>query len=365
MTQRMIYHHPLPLDPEATSASGIRPCRMREAFQEIGYEVWEVTGYSKERRAKAGDVEHAMRAGVHFDFCYSESSTMPMTMTNPNHLPTDPLLDSFFFRHLHRSGVPVGQFLRDIYWRFPPYRRSVRFPKREAALAAYAYDMWTLRHHVDHVFLPSVQMAKHVNLGNTPFSALPPAHAHDKPLLGPAEGISLFYVGGIGSHYSLHRLFEGVKNAHRQNVDVKLTVCVRPDDWDAVKHEYAPYDCPAIQIVHGHGAQLRPYFEAANIASLFVEPMDYWQLAVPVKLYDYIGAGKPILTSQGTLPAQLVEEQGLGWAIEYNPNSLLDFLVNLSRDPNGLTRAREAVLAHREVHSWRERARQVVATLTG
>ena len=250
MTKRMIYHHPLPLADNATSASGIRPVQMKRAFEKLGYEVWDVTGFTKERAHHAADVRHALRHGTRFDFCYSESSTMPMSMTNPNHLPTRPFLDLSLFRTLRRHGIPVGHFLRDIYWRFPDYRQSVAFPKREAALLAYQWDMWVLRHHVDHVFLPSPEMAEHVNLGRTPFTALPPGHDYPEPLDGPTSGLSLFYVGGIGAHYRMHQLVAGVRKASSEGIDIRLTLCVRPDDWEAVQHEYADQACPAIRVVH-------------------------------------------------------------------------------------------------------------------
>ena len=118
MTKRMIYHHPLPLADNATSASGIRPVQMKRAFEKLGYEVWDVTGFTKERAHHAADVRHALRHGTRFDFCYSESSTMPMSMTNPNHLPTRPFLDLSLFRTQRRHGIPVGPFRRDLYWRF-------------------------------------------------------------------------------------------------------------------------------------------------------------------------------------------------------------------------------------------------------
>ena len=363
--KRMIYHHPLPLTEDATSASGIRPVQMKRAFEKLGYEVWDVTGFTKERAHHAADVRHALRHGTRFDFCYSESSTMPMSMTNPNHLPTRPFLDLSLFRTLRRHGIPVGHFLRDIYWRFPDYRQSVAFPKREAALLAYQWDMWVLRHHVDHVFLPSPEMAEHVNLGRTPFTALPPGHDYPEPLDGPTSGLSLFYVGGIGAHYRMHQLVAGVRKASSEGIDIRLTLCVRPDDWEAVQHEYADQACPAIRVVHTQGSGLRKHFLDANIASLLVEPTDYWRLAVPVKLFEYIGAGKPILATKNTLTGRKVEEESLGWAIDNTSDALVELLTRLQNDPGEVERMRQKVLARREEHSWENRARQVAATLQG
>lgn len=366
MTRRMIFHHPLPLIPDAASASGIRPVQMRRAFEELGYEVWEVTGYTKERGRLASEVRYAIRCGVRFDFCYSESSTMPMTMTNPTHLPTRPFLDVGFFRSLRRNGVPVGQFLRDIYWVFPNYRESLPFFKLRAALAAYEWDMRTLRHHVDRVFLPSLKVGEYINLGNVPVSALEPGHGHAEPLSGPEEGASLFYVGGIGPGYKLHELFAAVKRAwEEKNLDVRLTVCLRSEEWDAVKHEYEQWACPAIEIVHGHGNSLREYFERTNIAAIVVDLDEYWKLGVPVKLYEYVGAGKPVMVTKGSLAGDMVERMELGWTVDNSPEAVVELLERLANDPQEIQRVRARVLSQRDAHTWLERAQQAAEELTG
>ena len=239
------------------------------------------------------------------------------------------------------------------------------FAKREAALVVYQWEMWVLRHHVDHVFLPSPEMAEHVNLGRTPFSALPPGHDYPEPLDGPTSGLSIFYVGGIGAHYRMHQIFAGVKKASAEGINVRLTLCVRPDDWETVHHEYAELACPAIRVVHAQGAGLREHFLEANIASLLVEPTDYWRLAVPVKLFEYIGAGKPILATKGTLTGKKVEEDSLGWVIDNTSEALVELLRRLEHDPGEVERKRQTLLTHREGHSWENRARQVAATLQG
>ena len=53
----MIFHHPLPLNPQATSASGIRPLQMIKAFEALGYQVDLVTGYAQERKEKIKQIK--------------------------------------------------------------------------------------------------------------------------------------------------------------------------------------------------------------------------------------------------------------------------------------------------------------------
>ena len=290
---------------------------------------------------------------------------MPMTMTNPTHLPSRPFLDLGFFRSLRKNGIPVGQFLRDIYWVFPEYRESLSFLKVQAALAAYEWDLRTLRRHVDRVFLPSLKVGEYINLGNVPVSALEPGHGHAEPLPGPDTGLSLFYVGGIGFDYKLHELFAAVKQAWEKNLDVLLIVCLRPEDWDAVKHEYEQWACPAIEVVHGHGNVLQEYFERTNIATIVVDLDEYWKLGVPVKLYDYIGAGKPVMVTKGSLAGDMVERMEVGWTVDNSSEAVIKLLERLANDPQEIQRVRDRVLAQRGAYTWRERARQAAEELTG
>src|SRR5699024_12009507 len=104
----IIFHHPLPLDLNARSASGIRPKRMLQAFRELGYEVDLVTGYAKERKAAVKAVKEKIKQGIQYDFVYAESSTMPTIMTEPHHLPLHPFLDFSFFRFCKKQDIPVG-----------------------------------------------------------------------------------------------------------------------------------------------------------------------------------------------------------------------------------------------------------------
>lgn len=55
--KRMIFHHPLPLDRNAKSTSGIRPLKMVQAFEKLGYEVIKVTGYRRERKRKSNAIK--------------------------------------------------------------------------------------------------------------------------------------------------------------------------------------------------------------------------------------------------------------------------------------------------------------------
>lgn len=360
----MIFHAPFTLEENASSASGIRPVQMRDAFEKLGYEVTTVTGSSSDRAQAMKRVHADLSAGKAFDFCYSESSTMPMTMTDKHHLPVRPWQDFGFFKALRRSGIQVGHFLRDFYWAFPEYRKSNRFPKREFALLGYAWDMHNYRSSVDRLYLPSLGMGPYLRLDGVLLDELPPGQGWSDPVPGPTDGLHLFYVGGVGAHYRLHRFVEAVSIARSRGADVTVTLCTPQAQWEAVRSEYEPWLSDGIRVVQGHGSALRPYFEASNVGALMVEPEEYRSFAAPVKLFDYLGAGKPVIASEGTFAASIAQREGWGWALPYDTEPLAEWLIEAAADNTVLASKRPAVDAGRERHTWLARAQKVAADLS-
>lgn len=361
----MVFHAPYPLDPTSTRASRFRPVKMHDAFEALGYDVWAVTGYSRDRAAGMRRIRDALASGVKFDFCYSESSTMPMTMCDPRHLPTRPLLDAGFFRLLKRHRVPIGHFLRDIYWAFPGYREEVRPPKREAALAAYAWDLRNLRATLTRLYVPYRRMADYIDTGSLSIAELPPGHDIVDPAPGPSTGVRLLYVGDVGVFYRFERMVDAVSRAFKCGADVRLTICTREDSWLRSRDSYGPLLSDAITVVHAGGTALPGLYAQANVASLFVEPDEYWKISMPVKMFEYVGYGKPIFAAAESPSSDFVRAEDVGWTLPYDTETCVGLLVELSADPDRIAAARQRTLLAAARHTWLARARQVAEDLRG
>ncbi|MEL4506334.1 glycosyltransferase [Luteococcus sp. H138] len=357
---RMIFHAPYPLNRMATSASGIRPVRMRDAFESLGYEVWEVTGTSGQRVEAAAKVRRALADGLHFDFCYSESSTMPTLLTDPDHLPHHPLVDFALLRTLRAHGTRVGLFYRDIYWRFPNYGVGLNPVKKYSALAAYRHDLLAYRRATDVLFLPSREMAAHVGDPRLTYSPLPPGHDVPEPTEVSPEPLRMLYVGGIGAHYRLHALTQAMADVP----EAHLVLCCREADWAAIRDEYEPLP-PNVEVVHRSGEELKELYQRTNVAVVYAEPVEYWDFAAPVKVYEYLGNGKPMIASEGSLTGRFVAENRLGWSLPYSREAATELLRHLVASPDEVHRAHQDVMGAREGHTWLERARTVVRELTG
>ncbi|WP_420176460.1 glycosyltransferase [Luteococcus sp. OSA5] len=358
---RIIYHVPYPLVFENPGGSGVRPVKMLRALESIG-EVWLVSGHTAERKKAIAKVDAAIARGVTFDLVYSESSTMPTALTDPDHLPRHPFMDFAFLHRMRRHGLKVGLFYRDIYWRFDDYAPHVPRLKRLFSKAMYRYDCLAYRLAVDVLYLPSEQMAAYVPFSSKRTKPLPPGHdiVGTPPETNPAP-LSLLFVGGFNDHYRLHELFAAVQ----QCPDVHLTVCTRESEWQAARHSYEEYLADNIEIVHRHGEGLKELFAKANIGVLCIEPSEYRNFAAPLKFYEYIGNGKPILCSNHTLTGDLVTKWGIGWTVDYDRKAFVDLLHQLTAHPDQVSERRSQVLNVRMVNSWRGRAGQIVKDLTG
>lgn len=360
--RRCIFHYPLPIDRNSPFGGQQRPARIIDALSEWG-EVWIVDGSAEQRRASMKRVREAIASGQRFDFCYSESSTMPTTMTGANHFPSHPLLDFAFLAGLRRAGIPVGLFYRDIYWKFPVYGRDLPAWRRWAAKLAYRYDLMAYRACLDVLFLPSLRMGELVPVGSRVKKvALPPGSDIDtEPAMTACPPLRLFYVGGIGELYQLHELCAAVRDLP----GVEFTICTRANEWQAVKADYADVMGPNISVVHASGKkELEPYFEWCNIAVLAMKPDPYRDFAAPLKLYEYIGNGKPILATGDTMVGDVVGRDGLGWTVPYSADSFRTVLEDLGTHPERVEQAHRAVLAVRPRNTWAARVEELADELT-
>lgn len=359
----MIFHVPFRLNPEATSASGIRPVQMLKAFNEIGYTVDIVDGTSAQRKKAIKQVKDKIRNGKQYDFTYSECSTMPTLLTDPHHLPLAPFVDFSFFSFLRKHTIPIGLFYRDIYWLFEEYKESIPLWKVYFAKIFYRYDLFKYRSLLNIIYLPSRKMAEHIPIIDTRIcEPLPPGHTGlvaAKRDLAPNR-LNLLYIGGLGPNYKMHDLFKALEDCP----DIHLTLCTRETEWLAVKDEYCPDTIPDnIHIVHKSGAALVDLYMKTDIALLLVSPMIWRDFAAPVKLYEYIGYGTPVISSEGTLVGNFVEDNKIGWTIPYDVSSIKELLTKLQRDKSLIEPETEAIRTIAAKHSWQTRARKVAHDL--
>jgi len=275
-------------------------------------------------------------------------------------LPTRPRLDFAFLARLKSVGIPLGLFYRDIYWRFPEYGATLPWWKARAAKLFYWYDLFQYQRLLDRLYLPSMAMAGQVPwVDRACMAALPPGFV-DRPFaFRPSAALRLLYVGGLGVHYQMHELFRALEHLPQ----IEFTLCTRESEWHAVRHEYPLPAAGNIRVVHRSGSDLVELFAEADLCMLFVKPHPYRDFAMPLKLYEYIGAGKPVIASDQTLGADFVQSQGIGWSVPYAASEVSALLVQILNDRSMVEPKQSALRRIKHAHTWQARASQVAADL--
>lgn len=355
---RVIFYYPRPVPQLPRVGSEVRVASMLRAFDQAGADVVVVDGFGRRRAATMRSIARSARRGDRFDLVYGELTTMPTILADPHHLPARPLADARFLRVMRRSGTRVGIFYRDVHWRFEPYRRRTAAAKRYPALAAYRLELAALRHLVDALFLPSPAMTAHLPgwAGDPRVVALPPGGDRLDLEWAPTPGrLALLYVGGVRPPlYDLGPLLDAVVAAPGAH----LTVCC-PESETGELAAWSGHD--RITVVHEHGPALVARYRACDVSCLVYPPDPYRRITMPIKLFESIGAGRPILATDDDPAGLFVAERGLGWA-----EPLADLAATIGRlvaDPAEIARVRDSVVAQQAGHTWQARAEFVVEHL--
>lgn len=257
----------------------------------------------------------------------------------------------------------MGLFYRDVYWRFPGFADRQSRLRRMAARAAFRFDLLWYREVVDVLYLPSLPMLEHVPISSKVLAkALPPGTVIRATAVPASDGpLEVLYVGGMGGMYNVGRFVEALGGV----MNLRLTLCTRAQEWEAVKEEYLPIMGENTRVVHQSGAELVETMKRTHLATVCVEPNLYRSFAAPVKLFDGVGMGIPVVASNGTHAANLVDEFNLGWRVNYEVEAIRNLFAHLASNRHEVSAMHEQVSATRDDHTWEARARQVVRDLRG
>ncbi len=358
---RCIIHIPNKLNSKMASASQIRPKKMIDAFKSIGCEVDVIEGTSKERATAIKRIKKNIDCGIKYDFMYAESSTMPTLLTDPKHLPLHPLLDFNFFKYIKKHDICIGLFYRDVYWKFPIYKDSVKGVKAAFATLMYQYDLRQYDKYLDILYMPTRDGFKYVedDVREVVLDILPPGCVYKTidTKQRNIDSITLLYVGGLGKQYQIDKVLEVV----RDYPAYRLILCCRENEWLKVKGELEPLLADNIEVVHKSGDELNALYERADIGILLFQPDDYSQIkiAMPYKTFEYMGFGLPMIASADTAVGDYVEEQKIGWTIPYDNNSLRYLLSSLNSNRADISSKSKACVELAKNNRWEDRALKV------
>ena len=366
--KKCIVYIPYELVEHGMGARMVRPRKMIEAFRNIGYDVYVIDGFSENRKKLIKTIKNQICSGVIYDFMYVESSTEPMLLTVPHHLPTYPFLDFGFFRFIKAHSIPIGLFYCDIYWKFDTYGNDLPAWKRIGGLLNYQYDIKQYKKYLSKFYVPNLQTMRYLGEDElTKIAAELPPGADDLIVNKSSyacrdfseKPLTVFYVGGIGNHY---QILELVKAIYRTDC-CRLILCCRKNEWEREKNLFSEYLSEKITIIHETTDRLEPYYAEADLCSLLFRIDEYTKMAIPFKSFEYIAHETPVICTKGTAMGDFIEKYDCGWTIPFDVNSISNVLCEIIKSPGILKEKEGKCIIAKGNNLWTTRATQVASDL--
>lgn len=254
--------------------------------------------------------------------------------------------DLVFLGLARALGVPVLTYVRDAYQLFPEYYPLTSLRRRISRMA-FLPAFRTLARTSSVVAFPSRGLAR-VVLGDGDrarrAALLPPgARLPDVAALDPAAR-EILYVGAIAHGPSGGDLLVDAMQLARERVTELRLICVVPEG----QRPREPH--PAwLEVVRGGDQEILGLLPRvlATVTPRLRTP--YNDLSVPIKVLEYLGYGRPMIVTDATETAAIVEAAGSGIVVPATTDGLA----------NGIVSVAEASAA--QLHRWADAARTAAA----
>lgn len=340
------------------SGSGIRPNCMLQAFYDRGHEVYVCSGSQniKDGKTRKAAVEKAMEwaEANHPDFCYIESSTYPIM----HHC------DYNLIRFLAKKKIPTSYFYRDIYRVFPELfqtRKGLTNEVKEFFLRMLQKYTDHMLHKIDVVYFPSERFTHYFDFQR--MELLPPAGEINFPAEHP-NNKTCIYVGGITDLYGFPLMMDAFRILNKDGVKYRLILVCREPEF---KKFYGDKEIPEwLEVHHASGDDLIPLYHRADLGLLALRYNEYAHLQIGIKLYQYVGYGLPVLSTNVHTMAQIIHENGFGEVAEENAQDYAAAIERLLNDEEKMNYYRRTMKENMEnKHLWVHRIDKIVEDMTG
>lgn len=352
---KILYITYIDLNAPQTSGSSVRPNKMLDAFLKSGHTVKLLSGSTEyihrtQRKHSIKEI-HSWLKNETPDICYIESSTYPIIFH----------ADRILIKHIHKLGIPIGYFYRDFYRKFPrlfPRRKGfVNFIK-ESVLNVLQYKTDKILNYADIIYLPSIRAKRLFDYKD--MRALPPAG--ENRLIPHPYNKTIIYVGGISKHYGENLLIEAFKLLNGNTSEYRLILVCRENEWCKMPEEDKHY--PWLQCFHESGNALAKLYAAAAAAIITKPNNEYNNLAISVKLFEYMSYGLPVISTDNDAMSDIIRYYKLGFIVS-SAEELAEAAKSMLNNKDIYDNlCQNVVKALNNNNLWVNRVEQVVKDLT-
>lgn len=293
------------------SGSHVRPLKMLKAFEREGYTILSLSGDQTDsnRGRQVRNLLDEIKLNT-IDFCYIESPTYPIMRH----------CDRSLIKSIHDKGIPIGYFYRDFYRKFPLQtdKRSLSRRIKDKALDYLQWRTDQVLHNCDIIYLPSEECKTLFNFKN--MKVLPPAGDNFIPIYEKEINYTCIYVGGILGHYDGKLLLDAFGELYKRDNRYKLILVCRQKEWEKFTHPFK-HEC-WLEVHHTSGEGLIELYNKAMVALVVHNNNTYNQYAIPVKTFEYMSYGLPIVSVNIQALAKFIKTEDIGVVVDSTPSAV-------------------------------------------
>lgn len=335
-----------PLD-EGLSGPTVRISHLRDELAKL-VELDVIAGYRGARRVELA--RYAFRRRLRgLRGIYVESSTF---------LPAE--ADVAFLGLARALGIPVLTYIRDAYQLFDEYYRADT-PRRWVGKHAFLPFVRALGAVSSRLAFPTVGLAAAVGRDASAVTILPPGSPRPVERSRSPDANQLLYVGDARwPAQGVDRLVQAVGRVRDGGAAVELTVVSGPGQAPPAPHP------KWLHLRRAAGLRIRRLLPGV-VATVIPRPRGpYNDLALPIKLFEYLAYGRPVLVTDCIEQARVVREADCGLVVGDSVEELADGVTRVLQAPaDVLDRWSNNAIAAARRASWATRAERIVAMLVG
>lgn len=173
-----------------------------------------------------------------------------------------------------------------------------------------------------------------------------------------SDCLTLLYAGGLGKLYPISNLIEAVADIPM----VRLIVCCRVGEIKYLGIQYLDIIKYSKNIVLAHGDDnfVHRMKYAVDIGVLVTKDIDYLKVAMPMKVFTYLGIGIPILVSEScSVVAKMTSENNIGFVTGNDIDSIKYNLIKILESKSELIQMRKNVKHFSSMNTWDHRYKSV------
>lgn len=141
-----------------------------------------------------------------------------------------------------------------------------------------------------------------------------------------SEKIRINYIGSVRDRKSLKMLMDAAKGLK----DIEIGIHGMGEAYESLKELEADYDNVKITGYYDYKTETQRLFSDSDIVyCAYNIQVTNWKIAYPIKLYESIESGIPVMLCEGMAPVQLIRENDCGFVFEYNVQSLRQMLIDI------------------------------------